>query len=52
MFGMIWRLLPGDHWAKAGQAVLLVVVVASLLWFVVFPWLDPLLPTSDVTVGR
>jgi hypothetical protein len=32
--------------------VLLVAVVAALLLFVVFPWLEPRLPLNNVTVNQ
>ncbi|MER6989444.1 hypothetical protein ABT337_14200 [Saccharopolyspora hirsuta] len=49
MYGWIWRHLPGGTGAKAVQAVLLVALAVALLLFVVFPWLDPLLPFNEVT---
>ncbi|MDA3629059.1 hypothetical protein [Saccharopolyspora oryzae] len=49
MYGWIWRHLPGGTAAKAVQALLLVVAAVALLLFVVFPWIDPLLPFNDVT---
>ena len=53
MYTWIWRHLPGPLAAKLLQALLLVAAVCALLLFVVFPWLDPHLPLSQVTVpGR
>ena len=51
MYGWIWRRLPGGTAVKTAQAVVLVAVVVALLLFVVFPWVEPRLPFSDVTVG-
>jgi hypothetical protein len=50
MYGWIWRLLPGPVGVKLALASVLVVGVVALLLFVVFPWLDPLLPFNNVSV--
>jgi hypothetical protein len=50
MYVWIWRHLPGPLAAKLAQVLLLVSVVAALLLFVVFPWIEPHLPISQVTV--
>ena len=50
MYGWIWRRLPGGVLGKTVCSLLLVAGVGALLWFVVFPWLEPLLPFGDVTV--
>lgn len=50
MYGWIWRQLPGGTGAKALQSVLLVLAVAALLLFVVFPLIEPHLPFNSVTV--
>ncbi|MFF0144466.1 hypothetical protein ATK36_3358 [Amycolatopsis sulphurea] len=52
MYGWIWRHLPGPFAAKLGIAIVLVLGVVALLMFVVFPWLDPLLPFNDVSVNN
>lgn len=49
MYAWIWRHLPGNAVVKAVQAAVLVAVVVALLLFVVFPWLEPVLPFDDVT---
>ncbi len=51
MYGWIWRALPGSTPLKVAQALLLVVGVVALLLLVVFPWVEPLLPFSDPTMG-
>lgn len=51
MYGWIWRHLPGGTPVKMLQAVLLVAAIVVLLLFVVFPWVEPKLPFSDVTSG-
>jgi hypothetical protein len=50
MYGWIWRHLPGGTASKAMLSLVLVAVVAALLLFVVFPWVEPRLPFNDVTV--
>ncbi len=50
MYTWIWRHLPGGTAAKASQSLLLAAVVATLLLFVVFPWVEPMLPFTAVTV--
>ncbi|MEX2289204.1 MAG: hypothetical protein WD794_02610 [Mycobacteriales bacterium] len=50
MYSWIWRVLPGGLPGKLlGSAVLLLVAVA-LLFLVIFPAVEPLLPLDDVTV--
>ena len=51
MYTWIWRHLPGGTGAKAGGALVLAAVAVALLLFVVFPWAEPLLPFTQVTVG-
>jgi hypothetical protein len=50
MYGWIWRHLPGPLIAKLTLAIVVVLAVVALLLFVVFPWLDPLLPFNKVSV--
>jgi hypothetical protein len=49
MYGWIWRHLPGPVAVRVALAVILALGVAALLLFVVFPWLEPLLPFNNVT---
>jgi len=50
MYVWIWRHLPGPVLAKTAQSLLLFAAVSALLLFVVFPWIEPKLPISQVTV--
>jgi hypothetical protein len=50
MYGWIWRTLPGNTLVKFAVSLMLLVGVLALLWFVIFPWAEPLLPFGDVTV--
>ncbi|MBO0839398.1 MAG: hypothetical protein J2O49_01035 [Sciscionella sp.] len=55
MYGWIWRHLPGPVALRAVIAMILIAGVVALLLFVVFPWVDPRLPsffgTGDGTTG-
>ncbi len=50
MYTWIWRHLPGGTAGKTLQSLLLALVVCALLLFAVFPWVEPMLPFTDVTV--
>ncbi|WP_030170549.1 hypothetical protein [Spirillospora albida] len=41
MYAWIWRNLPGAWPAKAALAASLALIAALVLWYVVFPWLEP-----------
>lgn len=47
MYTWIWRHLPGPLAARIAQAVILFLAVVALLFFVVFPWIEPMLPLDD-----
>ena len=46
----IWRKLPFGLPGKLIGSVLLAAAAVALLWYVVFPWAEPLLPFDDVQV--
>ncbi len=50
MYGWIWRTLPGGLPGKLVGALVLLLAAVALLFFVVFPAVEPLLPLGDVTV--
>jgi hypothetical protein len=50
VYGWIWRTLPGGLASKTAGSLLLFALAVTLLFFVVFPALEPLLPFADVTV--
>jgi hypothetical protein len=52
MYVWIWRHLPGALALKMFQVLLLLAAVCALLLFVVFPWIEPHLPISQVTVDN
>jgi hypothetical protein len=51
VYGWLWRKLPGGFAGKASGCVALFVGALALLFFVVFPWVEPRLPWNDVTVN-
>ena len=52
MYVWIWRHLPGMLALKVFQALILLAAIVALLLFVVFPWIEPHLPISQVTVNN
>ena len=50
MYGWIWRTLPGGLPGKLLGSLLLAVAAVALLFLVVFPRIEPLVPFTDVTV--
>lgn len=50
MYTCIWCTLPGGLPGKLAGSLLLLAAVVALLFLVVFPAVEPLLPFSDVTV--
>jgi hypothetical protein len=47
----IWRHLPGPTTVRILQVLVLFLLFVALLFFVVFPWLEPYLPFDRVTSG-
>lgn len=50
MYAFIWRKLPFGLAGKLTGSVLLLAATVALLWYVAFPWAEPLLPFDDVQV--
>jgi hypothetical protein len=50
VYSWIWRTLPGGLPGKLLGSLLLLAGVVALLFLLVFPAVEPLLPFSDVTV--
>ncbi len=50
MYAWLWRRLPGPWPAKLAAALVGLAAVVALLFTVVFPWAEPRLPFSNVTV--
>ena len=51
MYGWVWRRLPGATWLKILAAIGLILALITVLFLWVFPWLAPLLPFQQQTVG-
>ncbi|WP_067489706.1 hypothetical protein [Actinomadura hibisca] len=41
MYAWLWRVLPGGWPLKAVLALVLAAALAAVLWYLVFPWLEP-----------
>ena len=52
MYGWLWRHLPGGVPLRIVQCLVLLVGVAALLLFVVFPAVEPHLPFVNVTIDH
>ncbi|MGN9811944.1 hypothetical protein ACTMSW_21615 [Micromonospora sp. BQ11] len=52
MYAWIWRKLPFGLPGKLTGSLLLATAAVALLWYVVFPWAEPLLPFDDVQVTQ
>jgi len=51
MYAALWRSIPGNVFAKVGAMLLLLISALALLFFVIFPVVEPHLPWNDVTVN-
>jgi cytoskeletal protein RodZ len=51
MYAWLWRHLPGATLERLGLALAAVVVVGVVLWYLVFPWVEPKLQFDHGTVG-
>lgn len=52
MYAWLWRRLPGPVFVRLMIAVALFVAVVAVLFLWVFPWVEPRLPFTDVTVDE
>jgi hypothetical protein len=50
MYAWLWRKLPFGLYGKLTGSLALTLATGALLWYVVFPWAEPLLPFDDVQV--
>jgi hypothetical protein len=50
MYGWLWRTFPGGIVGKLLCSLVTLAAALALLFFVVFPRVEPLLPFQDVTV--
>jgi hypothetical protein len=51
VYGALWRNIPGGLPGKLSGCAALLLVALALLFFVVFPLVEPRLPWNDVTVN-
>ena len=51
MYAWLWRHLPGTTLERLGLALAGLLVVAVVLWYAVFPWVEPKLQYDHGTVG-
>lgn len=51
MYGPLWRVLPGTAWMKAIVVLLVRVGLFFLLMEVVLPWVETMMPWTDVSVA-
>jgi hypothetical protein len=52
MYAWIWRRLPFGLVGKLTGSLLITTALVALMWYVVFPWAEPLLPFDDVQVTQ
>ncbi len=50
MYAWLWRKLPFGLRGKVIGSIALALATVALLWYVVFPWAEPILPFDDVQV--
>ncbi|MET7417934.1 hypothetical protein [Dactylosporangium sp. NPDC005555] len=51
MYGWIWRHIPFKQWQlKSLVSVVLIGALTAVLWYKVFPAVEPILPFDDVQV--
>jgi hypothetical protein len=47
MYSWIWRHLPFGRWGRVVGSLVLALGAVALLWYVVFPAVDPHLPFNN-----
>lgn len=52
MYAWLWRHLPGPTAVRVVIALVLFVAVVAALFLWVFPWIEPRLPFTDVTIDE
>ncbi|SEG77403.1 hypothetical protein SAMN05444920_104487 [Nonomuraea solani] len=52
MYAWIWRKLPGRPRTRALTAAVLAAAVVAVLWYAVFPLLEPVVTVDEVTVEK
>ncbi|MET7333406.1 hypothetical protein [Nonomuraea sp. NPDC005650] len=52
MYAWLWRRLPGTVPAKVLTAAVLAAAAVAVLWYVVFPLLEPMVTLDEVSVRK
>jgi hypothetical protein len=52
VYAWLWRKLPGPPRARAPIAIVLAAAAVAVLWYVVFPFLEPMVTLDEVTVRK
>ncbi|SEL41082.1 hypothetical protein [Nonomuraea pusilla] len=52
MYAWLWRKLPGGTGVRIVLAAALAALTVAVLWYVVFPLLEPAVQLDEVTVQR
>lgn len=52
MYAALWRVLPGPWWVRVVMLMVLAAAVLALCVYVVFPFVDSLIATPEVTVEQ
>lgn len=52
MYGWLWRHLPGSPAVRVLTAAALILLAAAVLWYLVFPLLEPSVALDEVTVEK
>lgn len=50
MYSALWNVIPGPWWVRVLVLLVLAAGVLAALVFWVFPWVDQLLSSQEVTV--
>ncbi|GAB2816242.1 hypothetical protein GCM10027176_21110 [Actinoallomurus bryophytorum] len=51
MYAWLWRHLPGNTVGRACVTLAAVIILGLLLWYSLFPWVEPKLQFDHGTVG-
>lgn len=52
MYAALWRIIPGTFWVKVAVLTVAAAVVITLLMLFVFPAVDDLMSSREVTVNQ
>jgi len=52
VYAALWRILPGPVWFRLFFVLVLVALALGALVMWVFPWVDTLISSRDVTVRQ